>query len=231
MLGGTTRPLPCITVYFVAAMECRCAICLPGHIDICSSMLSVSPALGCHCTASSHISRSGSVHPAIGPVTPVATVGNAQLVKPYSLFTLNLRRAAACRCLFFTRLFAHLCLPFFLYRGPREALLFNPSPPHMPRPSIRDYARPSKRFKSELGHGPKGKVYVSIAPIGRRDGRTRPGLSELLPQGRSRLLDQKGQMRLSAVLAERQKQAYESALATVQICAQMANFLRPLNRK
>jgi hypothetical protein len=156
---------------------------------------------------------------------------HAQLVKPYSPFPPNLRRAASCLCLFLARVFAHLCLPFFLYRGPREALLFNPSPPHMPRPSIRDYARPSKRFKSELGHGPKGKVYVSIAPIGRRDGRTRPGLSELLPQGRSRLLDQKGQMRLSAVLAERQKQAYESALATVQICAQMANFLRPLNRK
>jgi hypothetical protein len=101
----------------------------------------------------------------------------------------------------------------------------------MPCPSIHDYAQPSKHFKSELGHGPKGKVYVSIAPIGCWDGCTRPGLSELLPQGQSCLLDQKGQMRLSAVLAEWQKQAYKSALATVQICAQMANFLRPLNQK
>jgi hypothetical protein len=101
----------------------------------------------------------------------------------------------------------------------------------MPRPSICDHAQPSKRFKSELSQGAKGKVYVSIAPVGRRDGRTRPGLSELLPQGRSRLLDEKSQMRLNTALASWRKQAYESMLTTTWICSQMANFIRPLHWK
>jgi hypothetical protein len=58
---------------------------------------------------------------------------------------------------------------------------------------------------------------MSIAPIGCWDGRTRSGLSELLPEGPFRLLSRAGQSKVNAALAERRKKAYESAPTSAYI--------------
>jgi hypothetical protein len=82
----------------------------------------------------------------------------------------------------------------------------------MPRSSVRS-TQASQPFKSELRRGPKGTVYLSIAPTGRRNGRTRLGLNELVPEGRNYLLNLEGQKIVNAALDERKKKVYESKLA------------------
>jgi hypothetical protein len=58
---------------------------------------------------------------------------------------------------------------------------------------------------------------MSIAPTGRRNGRTRLGLGELT-QSRKRLLNLEGQNKVNAALAERKKEAYESTFTSAYIC-------------
>jgi hypothetical protein len=64
-------------------------------------------------------------------------------------------------------------------------------------------------FKSELRKGSKGKVYMSIAPSGHRNGPVRPDLSALTPQGH-RLLTPARQAEINAILAEENKDDYKS---------------------
>jgi hypothetical protein len=64
-------------------------------------------------------------------------------------------------------------------------------------------------FKSELRKWSKGKVYMSIAPSGRRDGRVRPDLSVLTPRG-NRLLAPSRQAEIDGILAEESKGTYKS---------------------
>jgi hypothetical protein len=79
----------------------------------------------------------------------------------------------------------------------------------MPR-SSRRAIKASELYKSEQRHGPQGRVYMSIAPIGRWYGRTQRGLSEVIPDARDRLLSQEEQRKLSAALSEKSKKVYES---------------------
>ena len=84
----------------------------------------------------------------------------------------------------------------------------------MPRSSIRNATQPSQSFRSELRHGPKGKVYMSIAHSGRQNGCSRKGLRELLSEGQNRLLTPASQNKVNTVLAQRKKEAYESTLTS-----------------
>jgi hypothetical protein len=64
-------------------------------------------------------------------------------------------------------------------------------------------------FKSELHKWSKGKVYMSITPSGRRNGRVRPDLSALTPRG-NRLLTASRQAEIDGILAEESKGTYKS---------------------
>jgi hypothetical protein len=84
-------------------------------------------------------------------------------------------------------------------------------------PAPRTFTQDSLPIKSELRRATKGKVQICIAPIGRRHGRTRAGLSELIPHDQKRLLSRKDQSKINAALAERRQKTFESTSTSAQI--------------